>query len=316
MKAKSLTTIIIVFFFGYSVFQTCIADYMVKAIYFVPADAVENHANEQELIRLLEDARFFFSEQMQQHGYGRQTFDVETDAQGQIVLHRVKGRFTHEFYGEHEFRLLEELPSHLVEDNAPLIFLEGSDVVGGTCGFGGFTYNQLGATGSIAVVPAFGHCIDGISKRSYVPHELGHAFGLQHDFRSESYIMSYGAHANKLSEDAAKWLSVSPYFNRFRRKNNAPTVGQIQSPRYVDDDVVVSASFSDADGLHQVMLLVDGDLRLSKSVTGVSSDVSFTVPLERDIVYKIKIQVADTYGNYRLVEIGTTIVDKAEQKYL
>ena len=44
-------------------------------------------------------------------------------------------------------------------------------------------------------------------------HELGHAFGLSHNFQKRAYIMSYGSGRSRLSECDAEYLSVHPYFN-------------------------------------------------------------------------------------------------------
>ena len=50
-----------------------------------------------------------------------------------------------------------------------------------------------------------------------VAHELGHTFGLEHDFRDNAYIMSYGlsggSQRSSLSACSAEFLAVDPYFN-------------------------------------------------------------------------------------------------------
>ena len=96
-----------------------------------------------------------------------------------------------------------------------------------------------------------------------VAHELGHAFGLPHDFRDETYVMSYGI-GNRLSACSAEFLAVHPYFNP-----NSP-IGWTSSPTielltpslvYTEDvtSVPVRIKVRDPDGLHQVRLLVGGE---------------------------------------------------------
>ena len=46
--------------------------------------------------------------------------------------------------------------------------------------------------GGYAVIPASGRCFDAETGTVVTAHELGHAFGLEHDFRDDTYIMSYG----------------------------------------------------------------------------------------------------------------------------
>ena len=293
--------------------QACFAEYVVKAVYFVPSDAEVNEINKPKFGELLKDAQRFYQQQMLAHGYGKKTFRLEADATDNVILHQVRGRFTHEHYGKNQFSILNELPKHLTGDNIPFIFLEGSALVRGKCGFGGFSFNtNTGIIGTIAVVPAFGSCAHGFGGREYVTHEIGHAFGLQHDFRDDAYIMSYGGSADKLSADAAKWLSVSPYFNTVRIKNNPPNLTRIYPTRNVNGNLVVSADFSDPDGLFQAMLFVDENLYASKSISGVKSTVSFTTQLTSNIGHLLKMQVVDIYGNYKPVRITQTQIDYAD----
>ena len=68
-------------------------------------------------------------------------------------------------------------------------------------------------------------------------HELGHAFGLQHDFRDDTFIMSYGQEANQLSPYSARYLSVHPYFNpdaqftKYRDANATWATIELMSPK-------------------------------------------------------------------------------------
>ncbi|MDE0553086.1 MAG: hypothetical protein OXI24_02635, partial [Candidatus Poribacteria bacterium] len=72
-----------------------------------------------------------------------------------------------------------------------------------------------------------------------IAHELGHAFGLGHDFRADAYVMSYGVfldplesretarvEPHRLSDSAAEWLDVHTAFNR-RPINKIDTPSQI-----------------------------------------------------------------------------------------
>ena len=100
-------------------------------------------------------------------------------------------------------------------------------------------------------------------------HELGHAFGLQHDFSDGANIMSYGPGWNQLSACSAEFLAGHPYFNPAVPIDEShtsqmedllsPTIELISPLRYPAGSTNVSLQFrvtaSGAPGLHQVLLL-------------------------------------------------------------
>ena len=94
------------------------------------------------------------------------------------------------------------------------------------CGQGG-VYE---ITGGRAVVPASGSCFVGDHGIDTAAHELGHAFGLDHDFQNDAYLMSYGSNRDQLSYCAAEWLNVHRYFNTHQTSFNEPTTITMFTP--------------------------------------------------------------------------------------
>ena len=64
----------------------------VRLIYFLPSD----HPYRADVVQRMKDeilkVQTFFAEQMAVHGYGKLTFRIETDAQGEPMVHRVDGQ--------------------------------------------------------------------------------------------------------------------------------------------------------------------------------------------------------------------------------
>ena len=104
-------------------------------------------------------------------------------------------------------------------------------------------------------------------------HELGHAFGLEHDWRDGAYVMSYGPPGwDRLSAYAAEFLAVHPYFNPEIpiEETSAPTIELISSPEYPTGATSVSVQLrvSDSDGLHQVILHAHGGVKAWQGMKG------------------------------------------------
>ena len=235
----------------------------VRMIYFLPNDQSYRSAVVQQMKNQIRIVQTFFAEQMDAHGYGKLTFGVETDAQGEPIVHRVDGQHpnSHYFYGM-ESKVRDEI-AQIFNLDADLYF-----IVLGTDAFrlnngqaGGGTGHRYGKNGGYAMVSS------GLGFE-LTAHELGHAFGLYHDFRegsSSRHIMSYGRERNQLSACHAEYLVMSPYFNadvpiEHRRP---PTIELISSRTYPagSKSVPIRLKISDSEGLHQALLFV----RTSKS---------------------------------------------------
>ena len=235
---------------------------MVRLIYFRPSDRPHREGIDAELDTVIKWAQYFYAEQMQ--GYGdRKTFAFETEDTGYARVHHVTGKFTDTYYHQDTYdKVVKEVSEQF--DTSGKVYLIAADVSSefinneGTCGIGGGGWsssdNELWRRnfGGVAVIPASGICVN----PSVTAHELGHVFGLEHDFRDDAYLMAYGTQ-QRLSPCAAEWLDAHRFFNTDPTFFNAAATIEIRSSRAADPGTLrLRFELTDADGLHQVQLLV------------------------------------------------------------
>ena len=271
----------------------------VRLVYFLPNDRPARPDRVAALRQLIKDTQQFYAEQMELHGFGRKTFNVETDANGEPVVHRINGRFNeHHYYtGTSDHKIWEELYAHF-RDPKHIYFL-AIDVShetlndGTSCGLGSVSFLPSGeirsgfvfrspagrvgmrhrgdvtqgeeVIGGSAIIPASGHCFEdnrGVLHRlRATTHELGHAFGLGHNFRDPDAVV--GGRGYRLSKCAAEWLSVHRFFNP-----NPIGTNQRGSVKFLGleasghSEIHLRFEVSDPDGLHQAQLLVAEDAKL------------------------------------------------------
>ena len=215
----------------------------VRMIYFLPNDRRFSTEVNEKIKVVIRQVQAFYAEQMQAHGYGNKTFRFETNAQGAPLVHLVRGKHPESIYDASMiFDEIEEIFD--IRENIYFITADLSQwrAVG----------TRLGKTGGVALNPVS-------IPFSTAAHELGHAFGLHHDFSDGAYIMSYGPGRNRLSECHAKYLTIHPYLNAsIPEERERPTIELISPTEYT----VSSKSFpvellvSDEDPLHQILLFV------------------------------------------------------------
>ncbi|MDE3258590.1 MAG: hypothetical protein OYM47_12205 [Gemmatimonadota bacterium] len=228
----------------------------IRAIYFLPNDRPFRQEVVDSIKVRIRQSQTFFVEQMQARGYGSVTLRIETDARGEPFVNHVNGQHpdshyldnTHVVYDEIEqiFDLQENIYLVVVDHSINAIGLGGGRRAGGTGG----GYKKRGS----ALVPSS-------VIFTTVAHELGHAFGLLHDFRDDEYIMSYGGRErSSLSACAAEFLTAHPYFNDESSLESdwqrSPRVELISARGYAAGatSVPIQLSVNDSRALHQVIL--------------------------------------------------------------
>ena len=221
----------------------------VRLFYFLPNDRPYRTEVVDSLKSGILDLQTFFADQMETHGHGRKTFNFETDDQGDPVVHRVDGDSSDTHYSRRGYT---EGEIKRAFDNSANIILIVMDVSASSV-------HEIG-TGSKGSGWAM---IYGEWNWFAAAHELGHSFGLHHDFRDNEYIMSYGRAdraSAKLSPCAAGFLGSNPYFNSDVPLENEspPTVELVSSSEYPFGSASMSVQLrvKDDDGLHQLILFV------------------------------------------------------------
>ena len=307
----------------------------VRMIYFLPNDRPFRQEVVDSMKAVIRQVQTFYAEQMQAHGYGDKTFRFETDAQGEPLVHRVDGRHPDSHYvNTYGGAMIDELEK--VFDfyaNIYNIILDG-----GYRGAGG----ELGKIGGSAWLSSgyIGNTAHG-SYAGATAHEIGHAFGLHHDWRDDAYIMSYGPRPDRLSACAAEFLSMHPYFNpEIPTKEGPPPTIELISPRTYpagSGSVPIQLKVADSQGLHQVILVASaepGGITV-RACRGLSGERDAVVEFEYDgdipsaygsssvsslsdlVAHPLVFQVVDLEGNmawtnFMLVEVSPHLIATLE----
>ena len=265
-------------------------DLKVLTVHFVPSGVRPNFNAANRARALASDVQQFFRAQMAAKGYqanrAGKTFDLVRDTDRNIAVVSIdgsEGLGGYESPSDQAFDKVNlELSAHASLSQYPhqkfiyFVVFEGLEAFGQAGGVGG----QSGPSSGMALIPrGVGDTNSLDFEMDTIAHELGHAFGLDHDFRSTGsfappigthYIMSYDdadAAEYILSADNADYLNVDRYFNRQNSigvavEGSSPEI-RIKTPlAYASSAATyrVGIDLYDPDGLHQVQFSVVTDV--------------------------------------------------------
>ena len=280
----------------------------VRMIYFLPNDWPYRADVVQKMKDTIRTVQTFYAEQMDAHGYEDTTLRFETDPHGEPMVHRVDGQnpFSH-YDNTLGYAVLDEIERAFDLDANIYFIVLGTDALrqGNGQPVSGVGDRRTKNGGMLFVANEFSWGL--------VAHELGHTFGLGHDFRNGAYIMSYGPGQYRLSICSAEFLSVHSYFNPDTpiEEREPPTIELISSRTYPpgSQSVPVRLKVNPSEGLHQVRLSGSKGLVACRGLAGEKDAVvefdydgdfkprgGFTSLSDRT-VHLIHAQVIDTGGN-------------------
>ena len=288
---------------------------VVRFIYFVPRDRIPQKDITTRIDTVVKEVQQFYAEQLEYYGHGRKTFTLETDAGGKALVHQVVGRFNDEYYREGTWTKIQNEIGPTDDKYVNVVIAEISELIDHRyCGLGAFWTG-----GGRALV------LERCMSMGVIAHELGHAFGLEHDFRSDNDIMSFGfKHPLRISKCAAKWLDGHRFFNPDQTEFNEPTTIEMFTPlANPPRGVILRFKIDDADGLHHSQLLgptapndpSDGiKLYDCKLLSAENEMIEFIIPeLPADAGTGVTLRVVDTEGNFSQSTFPVEAVHIAEE---
>ena len=177
----------------------------VRMIYFVSDPQGFRQEVVDKMKTTIGEVQRIYADQISAHGFGEKTFNYEKDPQGEPRVHVVYGSGgNYDHWGALE--RIEWEYGYDLSSNIYFIVLGNEEDIQyrNVLGLG----LQTSRNGGWAMLRQY---IDP-NFVARAAHELGHAFGLWHNFNNDAYIMSYGRGRNRLSEFSAGHLARTPPF--------------------------------------------------------------------------------------------------------
>ena len=299
-RNKALLTLLLLLFILLPVAES-VEPYTVRTVYFMPTDSIDK-SDWLDLDKIMKNNQEVYESEMDRHGFHGKTFRLETDNQGQVIIHKFNGKHNKAHYsGDTLSLVVKELQDKFLDrNNIYAVVMAGMPAL------------QSGQAGGVANANPggwwnkgedHGYIVSGETTKAnteqVILHELGHVFGLWHIvlYDPPDFILGSG---KKLSLHEARWLSKSYYFNDVWNFGFAPNIVKFHGAEvFGDDDIRFRVDVTDPNGLHQAYAFLNTSIVGWDFLDGNNDTAIFDV--ERNLVSNnttIWIQLMDDDGNW------------------
>ena len=297
--------------------QTQAAQPEISVIYFRPSDRTAPSDIDSDIDTLVKAAQTAYADMMDDAGYGEKTFKFEKNDDDTVKVTHVTGDHDNDHYDAvtNKWNIWDEIKEETGYDPSTNIYIAFMDFeserFNGYCGTGGHWLD--GGLGGVVNMAIASGCIDGDHGTAILVHELGHSFGLSHDYRDyPDFNIDLETEDPMVESDCAtKWLSAHPYFNDYTTMPTESTAITMSTPSISGSDVTFTFTVTDADGLHQAILLGStwesykdfADTHLLDCTSLSSSDTNKTIPFTTSALTSV-----DTFIGLRVMDaLGRSI---------
>ena len=308
--------------------------YSVHTIYFIPKDS-QDRSEQLDLGDIMKSIQMTYQIEMERHGFGPKTFELETDKDGKVIVHKVRGNRNKADYFNNSASIIKELEAKPMYNNPHTIYavvVAGIQVFSNTGGVGIAVAKPWAGWFGNGNPTYSGYALstersDRIHTQAIMQHELGHTFGLSHilyhrgvRYNSGVYIMN--GSGDELTQLEARWLSKVRHFNHNQafRNNFAPRLAKFHGAVRKGDNITLKATIRDPDndGIFQVYGLVDWWIIGWDIFDGnLGIEESFLTDIPDDLLEagKITYYFMDIHGNwmYDFPEKNYKLADKPKK---
>ena len=238
---------------------------VVVPIYFLPTNRLPQTDIPEKIDKMLKDVQTFFADEMERHGYGRKTFEFEKNSDGSAKVYLFEGNTADEYY--YDTRVMKEIKQHFETFNKFFfIVVDKSNEkkpnkkiytsaelkrLSAALKYSNFRLQDSVFRRRVGEIILYN--FPDSSSKDAITYEFAESFGLNRDYRSPSYLMSYSNQSKHLSKSSAAWLNRCRFFNSVKTYFDDITKIEKLSPSKGKARFKVE----DTDGIFQVRLLVE-----------------------------------------------------------